>query len=289
MAKQLVTLSASTSVEEVVEIMKRDGGVIIEDMISSEVLNNFWEDLSPYLDKTPYGVEGFAGPKTKRCCALMAKTLSSQYFITQPHFLGAARTFLEEDYEFLLADKTIKTTNTTQLSVTQAIQIWPGQKAQVLHRDDHLHHRHHPGPESQIQVLYAGTDFTEDNGATLVIPGSHLWDDKRIPTLEEAVPAVMKKGSGLIYCGSLYHAGGENKSTETRTAIAFSFCRGYLRQEENQYLVVPKETVLKYPKEVQDLLGYKVCEPFCGWVEMSDPSIVLHQSDITTAGAKNLF
>ena len=289
MVQSLVTLPASATIDEVVAIMQRDGGVIVEDMISSEVLAQFWQDLSPYLDKTPYGVEGFAGPKTKRCCALMAKTMSAQHFITQPHFLGAARQFLEEDYEFLLADKTIKTTNTTQLSVTQAIQIWPGQKTQVLHRDDHLHHRQHPGPESQIQVLYAGTDFTEENGATRVIPGSHLWDDTRIPQPEETVPAIMKKGSGLIYCGSLYHAGGENKSNEPRTAIAFSFCRGYLRQEENQYLVVPREIVLQYPKNIQDLLGYKVCEPFCGWVEMSDPSIVLQQSDISTAAAKNLF
>ncbi|TCB54789.1 phytanoyl-CoA dioxygenase family protein [Acinetobacter terrae] len=289
MAKELVTLPATASVEDVVAIMQRDGGVIVEDMISTDVLKKFWDDLSPYLDQTPYGVEGFAGPKTKRCCALMAKSMQSQHFITQQHFLGAARDYLEEDYEFLLSDKTIKTTNTTQLSVSQAIQIWPGQKAQVLHRDDHLHHRKHPGPESQIQVLYAGTDFTEENGATLVIPGSHLWDDQRIPKKEEAIPAVMKKGSGLIYCGSLYHAGGENRSNEARTAIAFSICRGYLRQEENQYLVVPREIVLKYPKEVQDLLGYKVCEPFCGWVEMSDPSIVLQQADITTASAKNLF
>lgn len=289
MVQALVTLPITASVEEVIEVMYRDGGVIVEDMINSTVLDQFWDDLTPYLNKTPYGDEGFTGPKTKRCCALMAKTMSAQYFITQPHFLGAARSFLEEDYEFLLADKIIKTTNTTQLSVTQAIQIWPGQKAQVLHRDDHLHHRQHPGPESQIQVLYAGTDFTKENGATLVIPGSHLWDDKRVPQLEEATPVIMKKGSGLIYCGSLYHAGGENITNEARTAIAFSFCRGYLRQEENQYLVVPRETVLKYPKEVQDLLGYKVCEPFCGWVEMSDPSIVLHQADISTAAAKNLF
>ena len=289
MVSQLVTLPNTATVEDIVAVLKRDGGVIVEDMISSETMDAFWNDLSPYLQQTPYGDQGFTGSKTKRCCALMAKSLNAQHFITQKHFLGTARAFLEDQYEFLLADKTITTTNSTQLSVTQAIQIWPGQKKQVLHRDDHLHHRAHPGPESQIQVLYAGTDFTEENGATLVIPGSHLWDDKRVPTIEEAIPAVMKKGSGLIYLGSLYHAGGENKSQEQRTALAFSFCRGYLRQEENQYLVVPKSTVLKYPKEVQDLLGYKVCEPFCGWIEMSDPSIYLHQEDISTAPAKNLF
>lgn len=289
MPQALVTLPETATVEEVCHLLERDGGVIVENMVSPEVMDRLWSDLGPYLDQTPYGAEGFSGKLTRRCCALMAKSLASAEFLTQRHFLGAARHFLQEDYRFLLADRVMSTTASVQLSVTQAIQIWPGEKAQVLHRDDHLHHRRHPGPQSQVQTLFAATDFTEENGATLVIPGSHVWDDERVPLLAETVPAVMRRGSGLIYMGSLYHAGGANRSTQPRTALAFSIARGYLRQEENQYLVVPRETVMRYPREVRDLLGYKVCEPFCGWVEMQDTSIVLESEDFTVAAAQNLF
>jgi ectoine hydroxylase-related dioxygenase (phytanoyl-CoA dioxygenase family) len=285
----LVTLPATASVADVCAVLDADGGVIVEDMVSQEVMDALWQDLEPYLDQTPFGEEGFSGPLTRRCCALMAKSLHAAAFLTQPHFYGAAKYFLEEEYKFLLAAQQLTTTSSVQLSVTQAIQIWPGEKEQVLHRDDHLHHRHHPGPDSQIQTLFAACDFTEENGATRVIPGSHLWDDERVPLPEETVPAVMKRGAGLIYRGGTYHCGGANKSDAPRTALAFSIARGYLRQEENQYLVVPRETVLKYPREVRDLLGYKVCEPFCGWVEMQDTSIVLESADFTVAAAKNLF
>jgi ectoine hydroxylase-related dioxygenase (phytanoyl-CoA dioxygenase family) len=285
----LVTLPASASVAEVCAVLDRDGGVIVEDMVSQATMDALWADLEPYLDQTPFGEEGFSGPLTRRCCALMAKSMHSAAFLMQPHFLGAAKFFLEEEYQFLLADKALTTTSTVQLSVTQAIQIWPGEAVQVLHRDDHLHHRHHPGPDSQIQTLFATCDFTEENGATRVIPGSHLWNDQRIPLPKEAVPAIMKRGSGLIYRGGTYHSGGANHSSAPRTALAFSIARGYLRQEENQYLVIPRDIVKQYPKEVQDMLGYKVCEPFCGWVEMQDTSIVLQDQDFTVAAARNLF
>jgi hypothetical protein len=247
-------------------------------------------DLEPFLSRVPYGEKGFTGARTRRCAALFAKSMATADLLMQRHFLGACEQTLADDYSYptTTGKTTIKTT--LQVSVTQAIQIWPGQGAQPLHRDDYLHHRHHPGPDSQVQVLYAATDFTAQNGATLVVPGSHLWDDARTPRLDEAVPAVMRRGSGLIYLGSTYHGGGQNHTTdELRSAVIISLTRGYLRQEENQYLVVPLDIVRRYPPKIQQLLGYALSPPFCGWIEMCDPSVALTETDISILGARDLL
>ncbi len=261
--RPLTTLPNTASTAEVISVLKRDGGVIVEDMLSEETLGRFMADLQPYLDRTPYGADGFTGSLTRRCSALFAKSMATADLITQRHLLAAAEDILGEEYSFNHTDEVITSRTTIQVNATQVIQIWPGQGAQQLHRDDGLHHRHHPGPDSLVQVLYAGTDFTEENGATRVVPGSHLWDDQRRPLLEETVPAVMKRGSGLIYVGSVYHGGGANRTKDMpRSALHVSLTRGYLRQEENQYLVVPKEIVRRYDTRVQQLLGYQMCPPF---------------------------
>jgi len=287
---KLVTLPAFASVDEVCEVLERDGGVIVEDMLSTDVLTRFWNEIGPHLERTVFGEEGFAGSSTRRCSALLGKSLAAGEMLTQKHFYGASEKLLPQPYDFVLGGKKEITIPTLLVSATQAVQIWPGQKAQPLHRDDCVHHRAHPGPQSQLQVLYAATEFTADNGATLVVPGSHLWDGERNPTLEESVPAIMRKGSGLIFYGGTYHAGGANTSKDqSRTAVSFSIALGYLRQEENQYLSVPQEMVKQHPPLVQQLIGYAVSPPFCGWVEMQDPSVVLASNDAATTGAKNLF
>lgn len=287
----LTTLPPSASVDDVVAILMRDGGVIVEDMISSETLGQFFADIDPYLERTPFGEDGFAGSRTQRLGALFAKSLSMADFIQQPHFMGAAEKILGDDFDFVMGGEQSTAKTTIQVNSTQIIQISPGEGLQLLHRDDLIHHNRHPGfGETLVQVLYAGSDFTAENGATRVVPGSHLWADGREPTLEETVPAVMKKGSGLIYIGSVFHGGGQNTTTdELRTAIYMSFTKGYLRQEENQYLVVPLDTVRKYSEKVQDLIGYKLCPPYCGFVEMQEPSIVLHQEDYSVGKAQNIL
>ena len=269
----IVTLPSSATIDQVVKVLRRDGGVIIADMLNRGVLDRFNADLKPFLSRVPYGEKGFTGARTRRCAALFAKSMATADLLMQRHFLGACEQILADDYSYptTTGKTTVKTT--LQVPVTQAIQIWPGQGAQPLHRDDYLHHRHHPGPDSQVQVLYAATDFTAQNGATLVIPGSHLWDDARTPRLDEAVPAVMRRGSGLIYLGSTYHGGGQNRTTdERRTAVIISLARGYLRQEENQYLVVPLDIVRRATADNSAASRLRAESPFCGWIEMCDPS-----------------
>lgn len=288
--KHLVTLQADTTVDEIVNILRRDGGVIVAGLADSKVIDRFNADLAPYLARVPFGEKSFTGAKTRRCAALFAKSTVTAELLLESRFLQVCEQILADDFSYPSAHGLVTVKTTLQISVTQAIQIWPGQGAQPLHRDDYLHHRQHPGPDSQVQILYAGSDFTTENGATLVVPGSHLWDDHRLPMISEAVSAVMKRGSALIYLGSTYHGGGINRTQdELRTAIILSLARGYLRQEENQYLAVPLDMVRRYPPRIQQLLGYALSPPFCGWIEMCDPSVVLAEADISVLGARDLL
>lgn len=276
MSSELTTLPNAATVDDVLEVLDRDGGVIVADVIPDQVMDQIWTELSPYLDATPAGDGDFVGFQTRRTSSLLAKSPTCAALVTQPHLLGAAEALLADTTAAWVGEDRIESKGTIQVSAGQAIYIGPGQKAQPLHRDDMVHHRRHPGPESQVQTLYAGTPYHRANGATMVIPGSHKWDDDRKPDPLEAVPAEMTRGSGLIHLGSTFHGGGQNTtSDEYRLAISLSLCRGYLRQEENQYLAVPRERVLEYPEQVQRLIGYDLSVPYCGWYEMQDPHLLL--------------
>jgi ectoine hydroxylase-related dioxygenase (phytanoyl-CoA dioxygenase family) len=126
--------------------------------------------------------------------------------------------------------------------------------------------------------MLAMTEFTAENGATLVIAGSHHWDDERAPTYAEAVPAVMPAGSALLWLGGVYHGGGGNTTDSPRYSLTVSLDLGNLRQKENQYLAVPRDVVLSLPEEVQRLLGWDRCPPGLGWYEMQDPHLLLERS-----------
>jgi ectoine hydroxylase-related dioxygenase (phytanoyl-CoA dioxygenase family) len=291
MPPALTTLPPEATVDDVVEVLERDGGVIVKDAVSQETITNVFNEITPFLDLTPWGEGEFMGTRTRRTSSLLAKAPSVVDVVLSPHLLGAAEEILGREVAYSwVGDQRLESRAKVQVSCTSAIYIFPGETAQPLHRDDFLHHRHHPGPESQVQALFAATNYHARNGATMVIPGSHKWDDDRAPKVEEAVPAEMTRGSCLIHLGSTYHGGGSNVTEdEPRLAIVMAFCRAYLRQEENQYLAVPKETVLKYPERIQRLLGWTVSEPYCGWWELQDPHVLLEGEDSNTVAAKDLL
>jgi ectoine hydroxylase-related dioxygenase (phytanoyl-CoA dioxygenase family) len=162
-----------------------------------------------------------------------------------------------------------------QLSFTQAIKIGPGERAQAVHRDTTMYPFRRPGPEAFVNAIWALTDFSADTGATRIFPGSHRWDEGRLPTAEdECAPAEMPRGSVVVYLGSCFHGGGANVTESThRTGVAFGYTLGWLRQEENQYLAVPPEKARALPIELQRLLGYAEHYPFLGWYEGADPEI----------------
>lgn len=271
----LVRLPHDAAVDDAVEILERDGAVIVEDFADAATLAGLWKDLGPALDACPYGEDWYNGTHTRRVSSLFARTSQLTPIVTQPLFLGSARAIMQKPVPMWIGRSRVEMTPTIQISGTQLIQIHHGQGKQPLHRDDALHLRRHPGPTSRVQLMFGMSAFTAANGGTLVIPGSHHWDDERPPVAADAMPTEMPAGSGLIFLGGVYHGGGSNKTDEPRTGLTIALDLGNLRQEENQYLAIPRESVLAYPEEVRRLLGYDRCPPGLGWYEMDDPYAVL--------------
>ncbi|MFB7469192.1 phytanoyl-CoA dioxygenase family protein [Streptomyces sp. NPDC056224] len=271
----LQRVGPDTALDDVVEILERDGGVIVEDLADDDTLKGLWEDLGPDLEARDYSGDWYNGTRTRRVSSIFARTTRLTPVVTHPLFLGAARRIMQQPVHVWIGRSRTELVPTVQISGTQAIQIHKGQGKQPLHRDDALHLRRHPGPTSRVQLMLAMSDFTADNGGTMVIPGSHHWDDERAPRTEEAHPTEMRAGSGLIWLGGVYHGGGSNATDTPRTGLTIAIDLGNLRQEENQYLAVPRESVLAYPEEVRRLLGYDRCPPGLGWYEMDDPYVVL--------------
>lgn len=284
MESTLIRLSPRSSADEVSEVLERDGGLIVEDLVDEETLRGLWSDLGPALEDWRYGADDFSGHRTKRLSSLFARTEHVAKVVLTPQFLGAARKLIERPVPVWMGGKRVELAPNVQISATQVIQIWPGEGAQWLHRDDMSHLRTYPSRISRVQLMLAMSDFTAENGGTLVVPGSHTLGDEQPPAKDRAVPVEMKAGSCLLWLGGTYHGGGPNDSEAPRTGLTVSLIAGNMRQEENQYLAVPREKVKEFPEELQRLLGYDTCPPFLGWYESSDPHLLLQQ-DARTDGA----
>lgn len=268
---ELTRVKPDTDLDDVVRILEENGAVVVEDLVPDDVLGRLWADLGPSLGSTEYCGDWYNGVRTRRVSSLFARTTALTPVVTHPLFLGSARRVMQRPAVMWMGRSRIEMVPSIQISITQLIQIHPGQGRQPLHRDDALHLRSHPGPTSRVQLMVAMSDFTAANGGTMVIPGSHHWDDERPPTVAEAIPTEMATGSGLIWLGGVYHGGGANTARTPRTGMTIAYDLGNLRQEENQYLAVPRAAVRAYPEEVRRLLGYDRCPPGLGWYEMDDP------------------
>ena len=150
-----------------------------------------------------------------------------------------------------------------RIGSSTGIEILPGENAQMLHRDDVIYPMHIDGVEWQVGVMWALTDFTADNGATHVVPGSHRSDYTEGEN-GATVQAVMPKGSALFYLGSTWHGGGANHSDKPRVGIITTYALGWLRQEVNHYLTVPRERAEGFSRTVQNLMGYRGHGPYLG-------------------------
>jgi len=266
----LMKLSKDTAIEEIASTIMRDGGVIIENFFNEKFTQEIYQELSKQLDSIPDGEdEYFAGTKTRRMSRLFSRLPQMPALALNPIFFETAKAILQKPLHFWSGENRVELIPDIQIGMTQAIQIWPGQKAQPLHRDDAVWMWQHPiyGREARVQIMFAVTDFTEENGATKVIPKSHLWDDQRGPQIEETVSAEMKAGDALIWIGSTYHGGGENVSNEPRIGLTMSYDLAFLRQEENHYLSMSPESMSKFPDELKGLLGWNMSSTFVGFVE----------------------
>lgn len=162
------------------------------------------------------------------------------------------------------------------VSSLSSIAICPGERSQPIHADDQLLPIPKPHPPTVCNTMWALTDFTAENGATRLVPGSHLWDHN--PTFGEhyaTVPAEMPKGSVLVWHGSLWHGGGSNKTDERRVGIAMNYCAGYIRQQENQQLGIPRDIAKGFSPRLRELCGYSVYNGLVGHINKRSPMALL--------------
>lgn len=266
MTQSIEHVSADENAEQIEKVLLEEGAVIVDRLVGEEFVERIHEEISPWFDRTQTADGEWLGFKTRRLHGLLAKSAAIRENVINPLILEVMDRVLGP-----WCDK-------YQMGSCSITSLGPGESSQELHRDDLMYPFSHPMERvPHVTTFWALHDFTEENGATRVIPGSHLWDDERTPLPEETVPAEMKKGSVLITLGATYHGGGDNNSSdEWRHAMYTSYNLGWLKQEEAQFLVNPPEVARHYPERLQRLLGYQMHRPFLGWVDLQDPVVVLN-------------
>jgi ectoine hydroxylase-related dioxygenase (phytanoyl-CoA dioxygenase family) len=272
------------NLQAVIDVIDRDGGVIIDDFVDRETLEAIKADLLPQLSEIATGPDEFFGKKTRRLSRLFARTTHCAGIVTNPLFLESARHFICRPHIAWAGEEQYELAPELHIGMSQLIQIGPDEGAQPLHRDDGAFQWSRSfGREARLQIMVAVSDFTAENGGTLVIPGSNKWDDNRAPKRSEAISTEMKAGSALLFVGGTFHAGGQNQTeSELRTGLTMSLDAANVRQEENFYLSMTREEVARYPEAIQRLLGWSLFGRALGWIEvngqLSDPNTLLHDA-----------
>jgi hypothetical protein len=262
---ELQHLKADATGDAVNEALRRDGAVIVDNLVSRGTMDDILTEMKPWFDATPFGPDDFSGRHTRRTGGLVARSPKCREIVMHPLALAASGKLLDHAANF-------------QLHLTQMIAIGPDEPAQPIHRDQWAFD-FFPFPKDydvQCNTIWAMTDFTEENGATRVIPGSNHLADKLKFTLEDTIPTEMTKGSVLFYSGSVYHGGGANRSRDTRIGLNITYNVSWLRQEENQYLSVPFDIARTLPVDLLKLIGYRRGAYALGYVDdLRDPIEVI--------------
>lgn len=278
-----------------IEDLRAQGFVVIEGFLSPQQLRGIREALAPHLEHELFGRNPFEGLRTQRVYNLPALGRVFADLIEHPRVLAICDAFLAPNY---------------LLTAAQAINIQPGEAAQALHFDDGFYPFPRPRRAFSFATIVAIDDFTAENGATEIIPGSHLWGDEvpdgvvtgddfaqrttygrgaadpenvlmraSRPQGAKAValqPVVMPAGSVVVFAGTLWHRGGANRSNAPRLALSMQYCEPWARQQENFTLGVPAEVARGLSDRVQELLGYSIHPPFMGHVNGLHPKRLLH-------------
>ena len=250
-------LSNAASAEQVNAALQEFGAVILEEFIGPAILDAFNVEVDSLLAAAHSEEQGFVseavaqffGDRVTHLSGLAGKVpLFNQHILCHPRYMDVCEHFLKpncSDY---------------QLNIAHLMERRPGSEAQFIHRDAWVWKRM-PVTAGEIQVasLVALSDFTAENGGTLIVPGSHLWDDQRYPQPGEEIATRMSAGSAVIYLGNTFHGGGGNTTAnEVRRGLHVSYTLGWLRTEENQCLATPLEVARKLPLRSQQLLGFGV-------------------------------
>ena len=279
-----------------IEDLRAQGHVVIEGFLSGAGLRAVREALAPHLEQERFGRNPFEGLRTQRVYNLPALGPVFADMIEHPRVLAICDAFLAPNY---------------LLTAAQAINILPGEAPQAIHFDDGFYPFPRPRPAISLATIVAIDDFTPENGATEIIPGSHLWGAElpegvvsgndfaqdttygrgaagsqnflmRASQPEAAKPArlapvVMPAGSVVVFLGTLWHRGGANRSAAPRLALSMQYCEPWARQQENFTLGVPQDVARHLSDRVQELLGYNIHPPFMGHVNGLHPKRLLHE------------
>ena len=242
------------------EELEQKGYVILEEVLDRQRIDALRRQLEPHLDRRLFGRNPFEGHKTQRVYGLLSKSRLFDPLVEHPAVMAACESTLGAGF---------------LLSVAHAILIHPGEASQNLHFDDSFYPLPRPRPALGVSTIWALDDFTEDNGATRLVPGSHRWNGQQ-PDESAAQPVIMPAGSLLIFLGTLYHGGGENRSAGTRLGLTIQYCPPWARQQENFILGVPAGEVPQLSERIQQLIGYGIHPPFMGHVDGRHPLKALH-------------
>lgn len=240
--------------------LMRDGYVILEGLLDAKACEAIRIESRRLLGAT--GRNRFEGLKTQRVYNVLAKTRIFDDLIDHPRLLAILDHIFEPNY---------------LLSQAQIININPGEDGQPLHSDDGFYKIPRPRPALGVAAIWAIDVFTAENGATDIIPKSHLWGDSTDASRDQAIPCVMPEGSAVVFLGTLIHGGGANRTTHDRLAFTNQYCAPWLRTQENFFLEVPRDTVRTLRPTIQSLLGYSVYPPFMGMVDSMHPKRVLDE------------
>ncbi len=258
----------TASAQEHVARIAADGYTIIEHAIDLDLIDALQSDLDRLeqeLGILPAG-NVFEGAHTVRIYNLLVHGSTFTQIPIHANVLPIVEGVLDEG---------------CLVSSLSSIAICPGETAQPIHADDQMIPLGKPHAPTVCNTMWALTEFTEANGATRVIPGSHLAD--RSPdfgTHYDSIPAVMPKGSVLVWHGSLWHGGGANTTDERRVGIAMNYCAGFIRQQENQQLGIPIDLARQFPRRLQELCGFGVYRGLIGHIDKHSPAqLFLREGD----------
>lgn len=286
---------ASSDPDAIVAAIDRDGAAIVEGLLSPDVVARVNDEVEASVavadpDEALFDpiMSAFHGPHTRQVTGVP----------------GISRTFATDVmcHPLLLAlcDRILLPSCAAyQLNLGHLLQRGPGAEEQWLHRDEAVWSDvPRPAPELQLASVIAFVDFTRDNGATRVVPGSHRWPDRELspaeqvlraaPAPEQIAYAEMPAGSAVVYSGGTIHAGGANTTSTPRRGAHLSYCLGWLRTEENNYLSTPPAIAATLPRRAQELLGYAVHNSiprgggYLGMVRMQDPVDLLARGELAT-------
>ena len=243
--------------------LERDGWMLLEQAIPAGHIEALRADLAPVFERTLFSTGGFYGERTKRFGRLLSRSDHAAGLVQQPQVIAIVEAALRPWCD------------TVQLNLTQAVEIHPGAPAQLPHRDQDMWQGAKGEVEYLVNVMWPLTRFTQTNGATLIYPGTHgpaaLGDrDPGEPVAIEAEP-----GSAILFLGSTLHGGGGNRTALPRQGIIVSYCLGWLKPYENQWLAYPPDVAKDFGPELAGLIGYRQHRPNLGNIEGLCPSVLL--------------